>query len=332
MRKLFLVLVLTLVVLSGAFSSSLPSDFRLMSMGNANATGNGDCGIVFNNPASLYFHNSSDFLTVHTSLSDSHQSGEGWNLPFIPGGDFHARFAGKFLSFTGSIMTQSYSIRTDVDGQKYYGSLRSFSADISATAGWKDIIAAGIGLNAGLSADRDGFVVKDGSRLTDFLLNMVAGEYSRIDDSEFATVRAGVQVLLGGFRIGILAPRVYTYEDRKTAFSADGLSAGISYEGSRYYGRARLNTLVVSALAEIHDIANEYRTLHVGGEITLNITSSNNVSLRAGYTCYPKYYDDGTVTLGACAVMGRFELNGYVDFQIKRPGTVQYALDFVLYY
>jgi len=330
MKKLFLALVLTLFVLSGVFS--LPSDFRLKAMGNANATGNGDCGVVFNNPASLYFHNSTDFLTVHTSLYDDHQSGEGRNFPFLPGGDFHARFAGKFLSFTGSVMTESFFLRED-GGRKYYSSLRMFSADVSATAGWNEIIAAGIGLNAGLSSERDGFAVNDKSRLTDFLLNMVAGEYDRLDDSEFATVRAGAQILLGGFRIGVLAPNVYTYTaENNGVFSADGLSFGLSYEGSKYYGRARLNKLVVSALAEIHDMAGEYRTVHLGAELTLNITPSNNVSLRAGYQSYAKYFKDGTLTLGACAVMGKFEINGYVELQVRRPGTIQYALDFVLYY
>ena len=323
MKKLFLTLVLVLLVLSGIFA--LPSDFRLRAMGNANATGNGDCGIVFNNPASLYFHNSSDFLTVHSSLYDRHESGEDNAFPFLPGGDFHARFAGKFLSFTGSIMTQSYH---DLN----YDSLRTFSADVSATAGWNDIIAGGIGLNAGFISVREGFKVNDNSRLMDFLMNMVAGEYTRIDDSEFATVRAGVQISVGNFRIGVMAPFVYTYLKDSGVFSAEGLSAGISYEGSKYYGRARLNKFVVSVLAEIHDMVGDSKSLHVGGELTLNMTPANNFSLRAGYECYLKNASNGTLTMGACAVMGKFEINGYVDIEINNPGNVQYALDFVLYY
>jgi hypothetical protein len=330
MKKLFLALVLVFVVLAGI--TALPSDFRLKAMGNANATGNGDCGIVFNNPASIYFHNSSDFLTVHTSLYDRHESGEGRNFPFLPGGDFHARFAGKFLSFTGSLVTQSFFLRSDDDGLKYYDSLRTFSADVAATVGWNDIIAAGIGLNAGLSSERAGFQVADNSRFMDFVLNMLTGEYTRIDASEFASVRAGVQISVGAFRVGVLAPQVYTYAKDKGVFSAEGLSGGIAYEGSKYHGRARLNTVVVSALVEIHNMAGEHKSLHVGGELTMNITSSNNVSVRAGYECFLKDYLNGTLTLGACAVMGEFEINGYVGLEINNPGTVQYALDFVFYY
>ena len=329
MKKLFLALVLIFVVLSGAFA--LTSDFRLMAMGNANATDNGNCGIVFNNPASLYFHNSSDFLTLHSSLYDRHQSGEGRKAPFLPGGDFHARFTGKFLSFTGSITTQSVLHLTD-ENSKHYDSIRTFSADVSATAGWNDIIAGGIALNAGFSSERDDFKVNDNSRLTDFLLNMLAGEYSRTDESEYAIVRAGVQISIGRFRVGVLAPKVYTYAKENGVFSAEGLSGGISYEGSKYYGRARLNKVVVSALAEIHNMVGDSKTLHVGGEITLNITSSTDISVRAGYKCYLKDTSNGTLTLGACAAMGRFEINGYLDMEINNPGTVQYGLDFVLYY
>ena len=324
MKKLFLVLVLLFV--AGCCAFALPSDLRLRAMGNANASDSGDNSVVFFNPASLYFHNTDDFLNVHVSLSDYHESGQGRKAPFLPGGDFHARFAGKFLSFTGSIMTQSS--RHD----QHYDSLRTFSADISATAGWNDFISAGIGLNAGLSAEREGFVVHDNSRLTDFVLNMVAGEYKRVDDSEYAVVRTGVQVSYGGFRFGVLAPFVYTYSEGNGNFSYGGLSAGISYRGSKYHGRARLNSFVVSALAEIHNLLEEAKTLHLGAELTVNISSSNDFSIRAGYEGMLSDLKSGSLTFGACAGMGKFEINGFIEMDLNRHTNLEYSLEFVFYY
>ena len=324
MRKTFLTFVLFCLICTGVFA--LPSDFRLRAMGNASACDTSDNGIIFNNPAALYFHNSEDFLNVHVSLSDFHSSSDTVKWPFLPGGDFHARFAGKFLAFTGSIMTQS------VLHNGNYDSIRTFAADISATAGWRDFVSVGIGLNAGLESERSGFRVSDNNRLMDFLRNMVAGEYRRVDESEYAVARIGAQVSYGGFRFGILAPQVYTYREGGGVFSADGLSVGIAYNGNKYHGRARLNTLVLSALAEIHDIASKVKSLHAGMELTVNITSSNKFSLRAGYESPLTDMSSGTLTLGACAVSGRFEMNAFVEMPMYDTKTYSYAVDFVIYY
>lgn len=324
MKKLFLTLALIALVCFGALA--LPSDFRLRAMGNANACDTSDNGIIFNNPASLYFHNSDTFLNVHVSLSDYHKSGETVGWPFLPGGDFHARFAGKYLSFTGSVMTQS------IAHNNHYDSIRTFGADISATVGWKETASLGIGLNAGLKSEREGFQVTDGNRLTDFLRNMIAGEYKRIDDSEFAVVRVGAQISYGGFRIGLVAPQVYTYENRSGVFSASGLSAGVAYNGSKYYGRARLNTFVLSALAEIHNLIDEEKSLHVGAELSVNITPSNKFSLRAGYDSSLSDMSWGTLTLGASAVYGKLEINTFVELPVQDLRTVSYAVDLVFYY
>ena len=324
MKKLFLAFALIALVCLGAFA--LPSDFRLRAMGNANACDTSENGAIFNNPASLYFHNSETFLNVHVSLSDFHKSDETVGWPFLPGGDFHARFAGKFLSFTGSVMTQS----TSYNGQ--YDSIRTFAADISATAGWKESASLGIGLNAGLKSEREDFQVSDNNRLMDFLRNMIAGEYKRIDDSEFAIVRVGGQISYGGFRIGIVAPQVYTYQNGSGVFSSSGLSAGIAYNGSQYYGRARLNTFVISALAEIHNLIDEEKSLHVGAELAVNITASNKFSLRAGYESSLNNMSGGTLTLGASAVSGRLEINTFVELPVQDPQTISYALDLVFYY
>ena len=324
MKKLFIAFVLLFV--SGFCAFALPSDLRLRAMGNANASDSGDNSVVFFNPASLYFRNSDDFLNVHVSLSDYHESGQGRKAPFLPGGDFHARFAGKFLSFTGSIMTQSSK------HDQHYDSVRTFSADVSATAGWNDFVSAGIGLNAGLSAEREGFLVSDDNRLMDFLLNMVAGEYRRIDNSEYAIVRTGIQFSYGGFRIGVLAPFVYTYSEGDGNFSSGGLSAGISYRGSKYHGRARLNSFVVSALAEVHDLIGESKTLHLGAELTVNISSYNDFSIRAGYEGMLSDLKRGSLTLGAGAGMGKFEINAFLEMDMNNHGNVEYSLEFVFFY
>lgn len=324
MKKLLLAFVLLFA--AGCCVFALPSDFRLRAMGNADASDSGDNSVVFYNPASLYFHSTEDFLNVHVTLSDYHESGQGKKAPFLPGGDFHARFAGKFLSFTGSIMTQASK------HDRHYDSTRTFSADVSATAGWNDFISAGIGLNAGLSAEREGFAVSDGNRLMDFLVNMVAGEYRRIDDSEYAVVRTGVQVSYGGFRFGVLAPFVYTYSEGDGYFSAGGLSAGISYKGNKYHGRARLNSFVFSALAEVHNLLEETKTLHLGAELTVNISSSNAISVRAGYESLLSDFSSGCLTLGACAGTGKFEMGAFAEMEINNPGSVEYSVELVFHY
>lgn len=324
MKKLFLTIALIALVFLGV--SALPSDFRLRAMGNANACDTSENGAIFTNPASLYFHNSETFLNVHVSLSDYHKSDETDGWPFLPGGDFHARFAGKFLSFTGSIMTQSIS------HNGHYDSIRTFAADVSATAGWKEYASVGIGLNAGLKSEREGFYVSDNNRLMDFVRNMIAGEYSRIDDSEFAVVRAGAQISYGGFRIGLMAPQVYTYQNGNGVFSSSGLSAGVAYNGSQYYGRARLNTFVISALVEINNLIDEEKILHTGAELSINVTPSNKFSVRAGYESSLSNMSEGTLTLGASAVSGRFEINTFVELPVQNLQTISYSIDLVFYY
>jgi len=166
----------------------------------------------------------------------------------------------------------------------------------------------------------------------DFLLNMVAAEYRRVDDSEYAVVRTGVQIAYGGFRLGVLAPFVYTYSEGDGFFSSSGLSAGISYKGNKYHGRARLNSFVVSALAEVHNLLGETKTIHLGAELTVNISSSNEVSVRAGYESMLSDFGSGSLTLGASAGMGKFEIGAFTEIDINDPESVEYSVELVFRY
>ena len=314
-KRLAVSILLALVCLA-AFA--VPADFRLRAMGDVSASISGNDGSYFLNPASLFFHNKADFFGTEFSLSDRWIRDEGKEFPFLPSGDLKLRFAGTNLAFTGTLDTVS-----EVNGDNY-DALRTATADIAASIGW-NFVSAGIGLDAGVSWERENFKVGSSSRIADFFLNMAAAKYAFKPESELAEVRAGIQFAYGGFTFGVLLPKLFTYEHNETAFAWEGLSAGLSYNGTRYHGRARLNTFVFNMAVEVHDLGRDTRYGNAGAELIVQISPEINLAFRGGYIAGLSDMEHGTITAGLGLKYGKVYMNLATEFPVE-PDRVKYSI------
>lgn len=317
------VLVLILLILCAALSA-FPADYRFRAMGNIQAAGTA-------NPASIYFHDQNDFFSARYAFLDSYSRDEDVSFPFLPEGDLRVSFTGRYLSFTGNLLSECDPV-SESPGATYYNGLRTISADINATLGLQNMVSAGIGLVAGMVWERENFAVDNSHRIEDFFLNTVTGRYNRVADSEFADVRLGVQFNYNMFTLGIMVPSVFVYGEGEGRFRWEGLSVGITFSGNRYYGRARLNPVVVSAALEARNLGKENRIFSGGLEIMLQFVTDWSVAVRGGYESDPGFTWPGTVTAGIGARMGDFELDLNAGIPLDEGKRYTYSISAAMHF
>ena len=330
MRKKTVVLIALLLFVSLlTLGASDGSDARGDSMGFTGASVSGNRGSYFRNPASLFFHDPEDAFTFSFGIWDTYIESNHAPFPFLPGGDMRARYAGNNVSVGLVLETKLEDRNRYEDGGRFYNSDHVLDVDACFSIGWK-YFSAGLGISAGSVWSRDNILVKDSSRFSDLLLNMIAEKYTRLNGSENANIRAGVQVNYENYTLGILFPSVFGYYSSEIHFdllnTLKGTHLGISYKGNRYSGRARLRALVLDGAVELHNVGNPQRTLCGGAELTLQIMADYTVSLRLGYEAPMNDLPDGTVTAGAGALLRNVNINLLSEWGIGSEKRIKYGL------
>lgn len=310
-------------------ASSSGYDYRGNSMGFTGASVSGNTGSYFRNPASLFFHDQEDVFTFSFGLWDTYLESNSAPFPFLPGGDMRARYAGNNVAVSFVLETLLEDRHRMENGVRFYNSDHVLDVDACFSIGWK-YFSAGLGISAGYIWSRDNIFIKDSNRLQDLILNMIAENYTRLNGSENANIRAGVQANYENYTLGVLFPSVFGYYGSEIHFdmleSFRATDLGISYRGNRYSGRARLRALVLDGAVEVHNVGNSLRTLAGGAELTLQIMADYTVSLRMGYEALFTDLLDGTFTAGIGALLRNVNINILSEWGIGEDKRIKYGL------
>lgn len=208
------------------------------------------------------------------------------------------RFVGKYSSLS---LDLDYSKQDDI----FY---RDFTFGFNAAYGYR-YFGLGVGCYGGAS------MVKPHS-----------GEFERLDDSQFFTIRVGSMYKLKDFTFGVLADNVFVYDSFEKRLSLtealENLSAGAYWSQGKYSKRGRLNSLVTSVGIEFHNMLDKYtRAVAAGAETTIQLSNEYAVSLRVGSEFILEDYKNPSLTAGLSVKLDRFEIGSYIDVFSRTLGV-----------
>ena len=316
--------LLFLFVLQSVFAqTNYGSDFRLQSMGETGVSDPGDWGSYFRNPAALFSHNKVDVLSVSLEYEDLFSYEGSASFPVMPASDIRIRFAGTNLS--AGLIIGARSLEREIE--ETYRKMdieKNVVADFCFSIGVTHF-SAGVGLTAGIQWIRENVLVYDSARFNQLLLNMVAGEYRKLENGQFFNLRGGLQINYAGFIVGLLVPDAFYFKEGISYFSFENLlnsmQLGISYYGSKYGKRAHLLPVVVGVNSEFENVVSEDRKFNIGLEVSYQMLSDYVVYGRAGY----KSQNGDLVPQIITAGMGLKLKNFYFNFYSNIPLTDEKA-------
>lgn len=300
MGKKFLCLLFVVLVSCSLFAYSFDSDIRHESMSLTGIADASSASSFFRNPAGLYLYDKASELVIATGISE--------------GTYLKTEFTGGKVSFSLNI---NNFMKNENDLQRDF----VFNANAAAGVGY---FGFGMGIVGGSSMEQ--------VNISGSLYENLFTKYTRMEESQFVSIRSGVVYRYGNFTFGFLADNILSYSGNAQHLSLDKafdyVSGGIYWAQDKYAKRGRLNEFVFSAGAEFRNMFNgKTRNIGVGGEAMLQLTNNYSASLRGGISIPLNHNDKVEFTTGVGARLDRFDIGAYVI--IAEKSTVHFNISFI---
>lgn len=266
-----------LIAISVAFSlCAIPNSYS-ESMGLASISMTDTDVLTFVNPAQTFFYDNSHAFEIGISGSDNLGKG----LYSDPEFDLVGVFAARRIA-----VGFSTAITTDQSSPLHYSIQKDFNLDISAALG-TDNFAIGAGVTVGSSKIRSEIETLSKNKGFNLTKDAFFEEFRRLSDSQFVSIRAGLDYRYKNFSFGFVLNDIVTNSEANMKELlkqwGKGMNAGISWQSDKFSDRGRVKPLVFSAGVEGISILSSDASLNVGLDATLQLMRDYTVSVRTGF-------------------------------------------------
>lgn len=269
----------------------------------------------FVNPAQTYFFDNSHSFEFTLRSSDNWGKGMLSN----PGFDINGVFAAKRISVGFSSRLNSVPIAANT-----YNITNESELDVTAAYGFK-FFSAGVGVTAGSTKVRKNLDIRHDRRLFDLIKNSFFEEFNRIKDSEYITVRAGVQFKFKQLSIGAVVNNLVDGSESNAPAWGERVNLGFFWQQDKFAERGQLKPFVLSAGVEFLKMASSKCELRAGFDATIQLVRDYTISVRAGLAAPIAHFSKGNQIISVGAKLKMIDCSFSLIFPYEKNNKDFYA-------
>ncbi len=310
MKKMIIMGILLLLVLSGAYADSLSIDTehfdaRVAGLGTAYTALADDSNALYLNPAGLrrqYGNTMSIRLDIQDSINGDILSGEPMTGIFE-----NPELEGEFLYTSrnwGIAAYSKYFMDIETTDEEYLFNVGKFNSLVFGLSTGLGPISLGANIKATKYDYKNNPVEfpkeEPISLIIPFIQEVILNDYNSSDPDENVSMGVGALLDIGNFSLGVYSDQFLDFmygDDSEIKLDLDnivkGLDVGIAYQSDNYDKFGNYRVFQFTLAADVHDLGDDdNRIFAMGSETNLRLFEYMQLAIRLGYQQEIEEIDD----------------------------------------